>query len=366
MGKAGRFACIFTPMVLTIGALVCLVLVGLGGTNKNNDFYNDFYFFRANTSDITVSPSDLGNLPSNPLTDSIVNETTSAVASALGIYDFYHISLWNYCAGNFTSSESKNSSATPSQVDNVTYCSPHTNAFWFNPVEVWNLNNTGVDHFFSKELKAGLNTYHTVSKWMFIAYVVALISTIVEILVGFLALFSRLGSLATTIVSTISSLFILAFALTSTILYGTLAGSFNTALNKYNVHGSLGHNIYVITWLGTAFSLGAGFFWLLSSCCCSGRSDRIKGYTDESANVAGSGKKGSKFGKGGWGKPYQYNRVESPVRGGLSYGEPTHGYPTHSPQPSVGGYGHPQAGPQGGTEYGRVGRVESYEPFRHV
>lgn len=326
MGKAGRFACIFTPMALTIASLVCLIIVGLGGTNQSNDTFNNLYFFRANTSSITVDPTDL-NLPSNALTNAIFGQTTtSAVKQAFGVYDFYHISLFNYCAGNFTNG-----------ADNVTFCSPHTNEFWFNPVEVWGLNNTGVDQFFSSELRNGLSAYQTTAKWMFIAYVVALAATILEILVGFFALFSRLGSLATSIVSGISSLFYIAFALTSTILYAVLTGTFNDALTKYNIHGNLGHNIYVATWLGTAFSLGAGLFWMFSSCCCSGRSDRIKGYGDESES-----------------RNHKYDRVSSPLPpgGGFGYG-----------QPAARGYQNPSShhmAPVG------VQRQTSYEPFRHV
>ncbi|KAL8714638.1 MAG: hypothetical protein Q9220_001587 [cf. Caloplaca sp. 1 TL-2023] len=305
MGKAGRFACIFTPMALTIASLICLVIVGLGGTNKNSDTYNNLYFFRANTTDINVDPSDL-NIPHNALTDALLNQTTDVVKNAVGVKDFYHVSLWNYCSGDFDNG-----------TDRVTFCSPRKNEFWFNPVEVWGLNNTGIDQIFSKELRNGLAAYKTTAKWMFIAYVVALVATIVEILVGFFALFSRWGSLATTIVSTISSLFVIGFALTATILYATLMGSFNDAVKKYNIHGSLGHSMYVVTWLAVAFSFGAGIFWLFSSCCCSGRSNRIK-YGDN------SGKNGT------------YERVESPYprrngpvdfQTGQGYQAPHHGVP---------------------------------------
>ncbi|MDI1491080.1 MAG: hypothetical protein OHK93_002286 [Ramalina farinacea] len=338
MGKAGRFACIFTPMALTIGSLVCLIIVGLGGTNRHNNSYNNLYFFRANTSNINISPSDIPNLPTIPGvdTDALLNATEGIAKSALGIGGFYHISLWNYCEGSFVT----NNTGSNGGSDYVTYCSPHTNEFWFNPVDVWKLNNTGVDKFFSKELKSGLDTYKTVAKWMFIAYIVALIATIVEILVGFLALFSRLGSVLTTVVSTVSSLFILAFALTATILYSTLDGTFNTALNKYDIHGSLGKNIYVATWLGVVFSMAAGLFWLFSSCCCSGRSDRIKGYNSEPKGNKQQG--GGFFGRKKM--PYNYERMGSPFEGGLPYNQANNGH-----------------------QLGTVGnqRGTAYEPFRH-
>ena len=327
MGKLGRFACIFTPMAMTIASLVCLVIVGLGGTNKNSDSLNGLYFFRANTSDINVKPSDI-NLPSNPLTDAILNETTDVAKKAIGIKDFYHVALWNYCDGDFTKNKSGGWN------DHVTFCSPRKSEFWFDPVEVWNLNQTLADHVFSKELKDGLDAYKTASKWMYIAYIVAVISTAVEIVIGISALFSRLGSLATTIVSTVSSVFVVGFALTATILYSTLAGAFNSALKKYNVHGSLGHDIYVWTWLAVLFSFGAGFFWLISSCCCSGRSDRIKGYED-------GGRRGAKP------VPYVYERMPSPMPAQPANFHQGVGYQQH------------------GTPLGNMQRGTAYEPYRH-
>ena len=277
MGKLGRFACIFTPMAMTIFSLVCLIIVATGGTNKDSSVTNGIYFFRANTSDINIAPSlqDTLNLPDNSLTDALFNQTTDAATKALGIYDFYHVALWNYCAGSYK----KNS--TGGWEEDVTYCSDRKKEFWFNPVDVWHLNNTVTDKYFSTALKDGLKAYKTVAKWMYVAYIVATIATAAEILVGITALFSRVGSLATTIVSTVSSIFVIGFALTATILYASLTGAFNTALKDYHIHGSMGKTIYVWAWLAVVSSWGAGLFWMFSSCCCSGRSDRIKGYNQD-------------------------------------------------------------------------------------
>jgi hypothetical protein len=38
--------CIFTPYVLTIAALICLIVVGLGSTDNGTDSLRDLYFFR--------------------------------------------------------------------------------------------------------------------------------------------------------------------------------------------------------------------------------------------------------------------------------------------------------------------------------
>jgi hypothetical protein len=46
MGKAGRVACIFTPYVLTIASLICIIMVGLGCTKSSSDTLNNLYFMR--------------------------------------------------------------------------------------------------------------------------------------------------------------------------------------------------------------------------------------------------------------------------------------------------------------------------------
>lgn len=328
MGKVGRFACIFTPMVFTICSLGLLIAVGLGGTNQNNAGLNRLWFFRANTSDFHIDTTIKG-LPT-ALTN-LLNSTNSPAVNTADLKDFYHISLWNYCSGDFGNNNTANAN---NGSDHVRFCSPRKNNFWFNPVEVWGLNATVASAMFGKQLNDGLKAYQTATKWMTIAYIVATIATAVEILVGFLALFSRWGSLATTIVSLVSSTFLIGFALTSTILFATLTGTFNVALKFYNIHASVGRDMFVLIWLSVAFSWAAGLFWLFSSCCCSGRADKIKGY-NEKAPKAGR-------------KPalYEYERVESPYTG--------HG--GNGPAPAY----------NSNVQMGNMGKKNTaYEPFRH-
>lgn len=49
--------------------------------------------------------------------------------------DIYTVGLMNYCDGD------KNSTGGYK----VTYCSERKAAFWFNPVDVWGLNNTAAE-----------------------------------------------------------------------------------------------------------------------------------------------------------------------------------------------------------------------------
>lgn len=48
MGKAGRVACIFTPYVLTIASLICLIFVGLGCTRTNSPL-NEIFFIKVSS-----------------------------------------------------------------------------------------------------------------------------------------------------------------------------------------------------------------------------------------------------------------------------------------------------------------------------
>jgi hypothetical protein len=52
MGKVGRFACILTPMLLTLASLICIVIVMIGQMSmKDNNppttaLGRDLYFFK--------------------------------------------------------------------------------------------------------------------------------------------------------------------------------------------------------------------------------------------------------------------------------------------------------------------------------
>lgn len=182
---------------------------------------------------------------------------------------------------------------------------------------------------------------------MFAAYTIAFWATVISIVTGILAIFSRWGSLITSGVSAVSltlfpglapkqrsnfarvqvaTLFTLAASITSSALYGTLVGTFKSVFKDYNIKASMGNRMMAITWLAVAFSLGASLFWVLSTCCCSGKSDR----RSRKPTVEKT--------------PYTYERVESP------YGGP----------PALNSHGNVPLRDMQGNKAGTA-----YEPFRH-
>jgi len=256
MGKAGRFACILTPMLLTLASLICIILVGAGTTGKTGTLSN-FYFMRADTSNFTES-SSLDLIPGTNLDNGLIK---TGLNGDVTLADFYDVGLWNYCSGNKTGNDTFD----------ITFCSSRQAQYWFNPLDVWGLNTSSSD--IPKSVNSALNTYEKVSKFMFIAYIVAFVATLVELVFGFFAICSRWGSFVVTIVSTVSSIFILAASITSTALFATLVGTFDSALkNTFHIEASLGRSMFITTWLAVLFSWAAGLFWLFSVCCCSGRS----------------------------------------------------------------------------------------------
>jgi hypothetical protein len=291
MGKLGRFACIFVPMGLSIASLVCLIFVWLGNTSTSGTA-SSLYFFKADTSGFTTNPDAI----SGTNYDQLLLNALDASTKANKLKDFYTVGLWNYCSGSIDSN---------SGVETLHYCSPRQRNYWFNPVDVWGLQNDAADNVFGNDLQKPLDAYQKIAGWMFTAYAVAFFVTVLEIIVGFFALFSRWGSFVTTIVSGVSSFFVLAASITATAMYGALVGGFHTVLSPYHIDASLGGRMLTVTWLTCAFSVGAGLFWLFSVCCCSGKSSSP---AHRSRNTAYQGTAAEKT-------PYSYEPVSAPLGG---------------------------------------------------
>jgi hypothetical protein len=129
-----------------------------------------------------------------------MNNATQELAAALEeaekaseLRDFYDIGLFGYCSGEKHGSEYV-----------VDFCSKPVGSFWFNPLEIWHLNISGVPDLFPSHLQSNLKTYQKVSHWMFVAYVLGFAVTAVQLIVGLTAICSRIGSIFTTIVAVVS------------------------------------------------------------------------------------------------------------------------------------------------------------------
>lgn len=241
--------------------------------------------------------------------------------------DFYQIGLWGYCDGDINNNKT-----------NVTECSKPKSEFYFNPFAVWGLDSSDIEGELPSDYKKVMNIYKTVSKWMFIAYIIAFSVTVAEIVVGFFAICSRWGSCVTTLFALFAFLFTTAASITSTVVFSIFKSSLGTTLKAYGISLSLGKNMFAATWLAVAFSLAALIFWTFSVCCCSGRSpyghrnNGPRGITAEKA-------------------PYTYEPLGA---GQVPYGQQQH---TSYPPPAAHGGDYPMTNTNQ--------RSNAYEPFRH-
>lgn len=227
--------------------------------------------------------------------------------------DHYTIYLRNYCDWNG---------------DNDAYdqCTSPKAYFWFNPIKVWGLDRTSlpVEDFLPKTFRDGLDAYHAGSKAMFVLYAAALAANSISILVGITAIFSRWGSFFTTFFAAAAWVAYLGASIVATAMFAILKGVLDKELeDEYGVKSTLGNRALATSWIGTAFAVGAGLFWFLSVCCCSGRSPYNKN--------AERGRSKTRTEK----TPYTYERVGSPYLGpnaGQSVPLGAYGGATHQPQ----------------------------------
>lgn len=248
----------------------------------------DLYFFKADTSNMTLdSNTVLDKLPDGLTPNNGFLESLQGKADSKELKDFYQVGLFSYCEGD------KNNQTGE---ETITYCSARKFQFHFDPLKVWDMNGTSIQEALGDKYDSGMNVYKKVAGWMNWAFVITLVLTASEFVIGFFAIFSRWGSLITTIVSTAQTVFAIAAAATATAMYGTLTGVFKTALDPYSIDISMGSQMLSTLWIGVAFSIGSGFFWLISVCCCSGKSSHKKMVVEKT--------------------PYTYERVASPAFGG--------------------------------------------------
>ncbi|KAJ5212342.1 uncharacterized protein N7498_003988 [Penicillium cinerascens] len=338
MGKAGRVACIFTPYVLTIASLICIIMVGLGCTKASSSTLNNLYFIRLDIQNISSAGSktttEIENILSEHGITSVTANDVSDVLSKLQddstLKDFYSIGLWGHCDGDI----SNNKYTTDS-------CSKPKSEYYFDPLQVWGLDNDAVKDELPDDYAKIMNIYKAVSKWMFIAYVLAFVTTIVEILVGIFAICSRWGSCVTTLFAVLAFLFITAASITATVLFSIVDSTAGGLLDAYGITFSMGKNMYAATWLAVVFSLAGTLFWLFSVCCCSGRSP----YNHKGRERRGAGMAAEKA-------PYTYEPLGA---GAVPYG---HQHTTSYPPPAANEY------PM--TNANHNGHTNAYEPFRHV
>ena len=247
--------------------------------------------------------------------------------------DVYQVYLWGYCVGDVDAVEDDTGNETGEGEEeeekqvSITRCSDPEAAFAFDPVEVWGLENNVSDtaadaldeaaqKLLPEAVTEGLDIYITVSKVVFVAYIVAISTTALACLLGLLVLalsfsssssssssssnssasgkaatshpsysysspsysspaprapkasrFASLANIVTISVAVASFLFTLAASLTATVLFSVLVGAVNDGLEPYGITATVGMQMMIVMWLAVGFSGTAAVGWVITGCC---------------------------------------------------------------------------------------------------
>lgn len=296
MGNFGRYICVALPFLLTLASLISLLIAGLSGAVGNKD---GLYIFRVNLTELQVQPNVLGSLVGRspeplPQAAPLIGQATAHIRDAregaapliaaatgnqqkqanqagnitaadLGLHKIYDVNLWGYC---FTPQSGERSCLQPK----------------FNWAET-EVNNTignikklasvaGKNVSLPKTVEDALNSFGNVIRWTEIVFIIAALGLGVALLLGIISNCSRAVSCLTWVVSGVASAAVIGFAslatATATIVVGTAEGT----AKIYGVRSNFNTQFLAVAWISVAFALAAGFFWLLTVCCCKPESRR--------------------------------------------------------------------------------------------
>ncbi|KAL5331543.1 hypothetical protein ACEPPN_001077 [Leptodophora sp. 'Broadleaf-Isolate-01'] len=265
---AGRLVCVVVPYGLTFASLICLLIVILAGiTDKSLDI------FEIKTQNLSISSSSLENLVdlakrAPMLSDSLSALTVGSIspnadassnitALDLGLADSDRVSLWNYCA--ITGSNTTCTKAEFNWADTTLNTSS---------IESIASSLTGITVSLPSELKTALKSFKMVSKFTQMAYLMAVFSCLIEMIVGIFGFCSRFGSCATFMNSFMTILSLVIASVLATVQSHLVVAAVKATVSSYGLKCSVNTTFLATTWLAVAFGIAAGIFWLVTICCC--------------------------------------------------------------------------------------------------
>lgn len=333
MANFGRFVCVLVPFLLTLASLIAMLIAGLSGIADKS-----LYMFRVNVTDLQLSPLSVSKILDGsgikvPSLDDInipnigtrQSQTNNITAADLGLYDVYDVNIWNYC---YTSQNDTRACTKASF--NWAATALNTTTGEFNSM----LTSTGLNVTLPKEITDAVKAFGTVSKWTQIVFIIAYVALGVELFFGLFANCSRAFSCVTFLVAFIATVAVGAAAGLATATSVVVVGAVEASAKIYGVDADFNTRFLATVWLGVAFAVAAGLFWMFTICCCA---------PDHSSRHSRSrAAEGEKFMNQGPG----YQRLSDPHGNGYQSG-----YAQQYPRQS---YGPPQQ------------HSGAYEPYSHA
>ncbi|KAL1862790.1 hypothetical protein VTK73DRAFT_6607 [Phialemonium thermophilum] len=320
MANFGRFVCVALPFALTVGSLIAMLVAALAGVTDKS-----LFLFQVNTTGLSISPASISNLIESRSTVPLdIRDGSSAAAAALNqnitaadlaLYDLYDVGLWGYC---YVPQNGKRKCTKPE----FNWAQKELNMTKNNFETL--VTSTGEDVKLPKQISEAITTFGTVIRWTEVVFIIALVSLAVELFFGIFSTCSRACSCLAFIVSAVATLAVCAAAAMSTAVSAIVVGAIEASAKKYGVTADMNVKYLAAVWIGAAFSIAAGCFWLFTICCCapdhySRKGVRHRDSTEGEKLIAPSSYQPIHEDPG-----FGYNR---PVSG------PQYGYPTGPHQP---------------------------------
>ncbi|KAL2835888.1 actin cortical patch SUR7/pH-response regulator pali [Aspergillus pseudodeflectus] len=281
MGRVKRVLCVSAPYALSTTSLLCLVFTGFSRVIENTlaSFITRQSLLESSINSVTdLSPKaesavdvirevtqDVHNATADGVTSSVeglVGDMSNTLTSTMRSFpDFYTIGLWSYCKGR-----------RDSLGQSSTNCTTPRASFWFNFTEVLGLQDSWVEEIFPDKFNTAMHVYKSALVGISIFYIAVATSSVLTLLSGVAATLSQWGSSLTTLFAVASALCNVVWSGLATGVYATLVGILRLVFDPHGNGASMGTSMLAASWLATLFSLLACPFWVLSSCCCSGRS----------------------------------------------------------------------------------------------
>lgn len=264
---ASRFFCVIFPFLFTLGSLICIVIVMTAGLTDRS--INMFSMTPKDLSLTLNSLKDISGDNNNPNTGALGN--ANITASALGLQNSYQVYIWNYCYQNAT--------------NNTTWCSNGAFNWAAHALDVPSIQgnvsaaaiavmgqNVTIPHAITDALKA----YTTIARWAQLVYIIALILTVLNLIVGIFGFCSRIASCLTYFVSALSSLAIIVASACATAASVIIVGAMDSTVKKFGVQEVINHRFLSITWTAVLLSVGGSLFWFFSSFRCAAHHPRSR------------------------------------------------------------------------------------------
>jgi hypothetical protein len=301
MANFGRFVCVLVPFLLTLAALVAMLVAGLAGIADKS-----LYMFRLNLTDLSLSPASVSsilegsgfqapsfddlNLPNVDLPNVNIavtkrqTQTENITADDLGLYHIYDVNIWNYCY----TTKNDTRECTGGKFDWAS-TALNTTTGEFNSM----LTATGLNVTLPTEIMDAVRAFGTVSKWTQVVFIIAYVLLGIELFFGLFANCSRAFSCVTWLVAALATIATGAAAGLATATAVIVVGAMEASAKIYGVQAEFNTRFLAAVWIGVAFAIAAGLFWMFTICCCkpdhSSRRSRSRGGEEGEKFIPSSG-----------------------------------------------------------------------------